>query len=412
MQSASSIWSPPLSSPASWNFRELDIDFDVSHESCLHAAIGIALRRESPLGDMTIEVVHATGARSKLTIPSLVDSNTSWVPLLRQEPIDDSNIAIVEETDATLSDVASRLGLSTAIRMQTQSCKRTLQLCFSARSTLSSWFLIHVARALRLICTRELYPTLEDLSSHPLDAYLRTISIYGEDISSQLLASPSNIALHERFAQSAQIEPLAEAVANYGIRDGHVYKQQYFSYGELLACALILANKLVALNTDKEACIPITSTDPAMYVIMSLAVSISGRCSVSVSADCSEMPTLDERSGALLQSSAAQLLSNASRLLYDDDMWGCNDSTFAFPSADPSLPALWLSVTPPGGESICCSVSHTKLATVVMRRRASFEVMGAVKVLLYRCHFNNWTTMFTWETFFVSRNSCIILTCA
>lgn len=397
------MWSS--SSPPSWTFRELDIDIAITHKQDLYAAVGAALRLQLSVETVVIEVVHNNGEHFHINVPPLPEDscNTSWSPVQYHDSGIECHIAIIEDTKTSLTDVAKCIGRSPVMRLQKQPDRATLQFCYSSSHSTeltSGWFLVYVARALQYIRARGSYPCPENLSLPPFDTLLRPADAPGEDG-----PMASHMTLHQHFARLAHIDPLSQAVIYYDIQNGFAVKQKSFTYGELLACAFVLACNLAALSNDDEACIPITSADPAVITVISLAASISGRSFVlAPSSSCNEIVHLDPRLGTLLQESATTLLKDSSRLLYDGSMWEDMEiPTFA--AANPAAPAFWLSSSlarGAGGEE-WRPTSHEKFATVIARRRAKYEVSEPAKVLFYRCNLDNWTTMFIWEAFLVSR---------
>ncbi|KAI0803196.1 hypothetical protein BC629DRAFT_1591282 [Irpex lacteus] len=398
------MWSS--SSPPSWTFRELDIDITITHKQDLYAAVRAALRLQLSVETVVIEVVRNNGERSHISVPPLPkdNCNASWSPVLCHGSSIESHIAIIEDTKTSLTDAAKCLGRSQVMRLQQQPDRATLQFCYSSSHSMgiaSGWFLVYVARALQYIRTRGLYPCPDDLSLPPFDTLLRPVGALGED---GPMALSSDMTLHQHFARSAHIDPLSQAVVYYDIQDGFAVKQKSFTYGELLACAFVLACNLAALSNDDEACIPITSADPAVITVItviSLAASISGRSFVlAPSSSCNEIVHPDSRLGTLLQESATTLLKDSSRLLYDGSMWEDMEiPTFA--AANSAASAFWLSssLASGAGGKEWRPTSHEKSAAVVARRRTKFEVSGPAKVLFYRCNLDNWTTMFIWEAF-------------
>lgn len=398
------MWSS--SSPPSWTFRELDIDITITHKQDLYAAVGAALRLQLSVETVVIEVVRNNGERSHISVPPLPkdNCNASWSPVLCHDSSIESHIAIIEDTKTSLSDMAKCLERSPVIRLQKQTDRTTLQFCYSSSHNTvlaSGWFPVYVARALQYVRTRGSYPCPDDLSLPPFDTLLRPVGASGNDGP----ALAFDMTLHQHFAQSAHIDPLSQAVVYYDIQNGFAVKQKSFTYGELLACAFALACNLAALSNDDEACIPMTSADPAVITVISLAASISGRSFVlAPSSSCNEIVHPDPRLGTLLQESATTLLQDSSRLLYDGSMW--EDTKIpTFAAANPAASAFWLSLSSASGADgeEWRPTSHEKFATVVARRRTKFEVSEPAKVLFYRCNLDNWTTMFIWEAFLVSR---------
>ena len=66
------------SSPDSYTSRELNLGFGVLCNDSFFRAIGVALRYQSPLGDMAIQIVHTDYSRSYFSVPPANLLTAAW----------------------------------------------------------------------------------------------------------------------------------------------------------------------------------------------------------------------------------------------------------------------------------------------------------------------------------------------